>query len=299
MAALASASALLFPLTAQANWSSWQNLGGETLYSGPAASLTAVQFYKQVYAVNSAGEIVANGIKTSMGSAVGSPSAIVARPDEFPSTFEDEVYYRGTDNKVRFFDWTGNCHFGRCDWRAGANGTIPGTVTSSPAAVLLNPGRVDLFARGANQELRHTFQEGKLTDPWVSWENLGGTFLDHPTAVAWQGYHRLDVFVRGLDNHLWQKSWTDTQGWSIWWDLGGTLTSAPSAIVFNDGRLDIFAKSTSDTLIHKIWTAGGGWTGWEDLGGRFKYSPSAVGNSGGIQVYVTGSTAQLEVLTWS
>jgi hypothetical protein len=303
--AMTAASVLTLTTTAQADWSEWTNLGGDPLGGGPGSADGS-----EVYARDTAGDLRVYSHNVNMpkwsrltnigGPIVDSPSAVVARKTSpGPSIKEDEVYFRGTDNKVHFLGVTVDCHTGGCQPGSNDQGSVPGAITSAPAAVKLNPNRVDLFARGANKELRHTFQDGvDQMGPWAQWEDLGGTFLEHPTAVAWRGTNRLDVFVKGLDTHLWHKFWTNTQGWSPWEDLGGTLTSAPSAIVFDDNRLDIFAKGTSDTLIHKIWTATGGWSGWEDLGGRFQYSPAATKAFGRIDVHVTGSIAQLENKWW-
>lgn len=46
----------------------------------------------------------------------------------------------------------------------------------------------------------------------------------HPTVVVTYG-GRLEVFVRGMNNHLVQRSWNGSQ-WGGWKNLGGDLTAA-------------------------------------------------------------------------
>ena len=46
-----------------------------------------------------------------------------------------------------------------------------------------------------------------------------------PGAVARRA-DRLDIFVRGADDQLWQKAWNG--GWMGYYPLGGLLTSSPA-----------------------------------------------------------------------
>jgi hypothetical protein len=298
---LAAATAVVFPLAAQANWQPWTNLGGDTLYSGPGFAFTG-----QVFARNATGGLIMTDPNASTttwvpvhnGPVLDSPAVLPAREAVPAPTVE--VYYRSPDNHIQFFNLFFICHFGGCQWTGNFFGDAGGSAASAPSAVRLLPDRVDLFARGTNGRLQHTWQVGALTDPWAAWEDLGGiTFVESPSAVSWQNGNRLDVFVKGGDTRLWHKWWTSAQGWTGWENLGGVLTSAPSVIRFDDTRLDVFAKGTSDTLIHRVWQAGTGWSGWEDLGGRFQYGPAAVKTGDRrIDVYATGSTAQLEHIWW-
>ena len=49
-----------------------------------------------------------------------------------------------------------------------------------------------------------------------------------PAASSW-GANILEVFVRGTDGGMWQKTW-DGSAWSQWQPLSGVLTSDPSAV---------------------------------------------------------------------
>jgi hypothetical protein len=98
---------------------------------------------------------------------------------------------------------------------------------------------------------------------------------------------RLDLFTRGPDGALHQKSYVNGV-WSGWEDLGGSLSSAPSVVAWADG-FNVFARSTSNTLVHR-WYTGGAWSEWEDLGGTLTSAPSAASwGSGHIDVFARGS----------
>ena len=68
------------------------------------------------------------------------------------------------------------------------------------------------------------------------------------------GPNRIDVFVRGIDNALYTKSWDGNQ-WSDYVGLGGDLTSGPAVCSWAAGRLDVFARGTDDALWH-LWYDG-------------------------------------------
>ena len=48
--------------------------------------------------------------------------------------------------------------------------SLGGSLTSSPAAVSWDAGRIDVFARGSDGSLAHLWFSGG----WHSWESLGG-----------------------------------------------------------------------------------------------------------------------------
>jgi hypothetical protein len=65
----------------------------------------------------------------------------------------------------------------------------------NPAAVSWGPNRLDLFVRGADNQLYHKWFDGS----WHGWKALGGTLASAPTVSTW-GPGRLDVFARGANN---------------------------------------------------------------------------------------------------
>jgi Repeat of unknown function (DUF346) len=125
----------------------------------------------------------------------------------------------------------------------------------------------------------------------LSWTSLGGDFTSGPTVAVTDG--RLDVFVRGIDNTLMHRIFTDTDGWSPEWEsLGGVLASDPDA-GWRPGALDVFARGDDDTLIHRWFTPSGGWSGWESLGGTLTSGPTeAIGELVGLHrldIFARGS----------
>ncbi len=86
---------------------------------------------------------------------------------------------------------------------------------------------------------------------WTQWSPLGGYLTSGPDAAS-PGDGRLEVFVRGGDSQLWQRSW-DASSWSAWEPLGGALTSDPGAVSWGTNRVDVFMRGTNQALWHKGW----------------------------------------------
>ena len=171
---------------------------------------------------------------------------------------------------------------------------LGGQLVGGPDVASWGPGRLDVFARGTDNQLWHKFWVGSS---WSGWEPLGGVLTADPTAVS-RGPGILDVFVRGADGQLWQQAYGPA-GWAGWRPLGGVLVGAPDASTSGLNRVDVFARGAGDSLIHTYWN-GGGWVAWETFGGPLTSDPSAVASLGGyIDVFGRASGGQLERKTWN
>ncbi len=71
---------------------------------------------------------------------------------------------------------------------------------------------------------------------WSGWQGLGGELASAPSAAS-RSADTLDVFARGTDNALWQRSFANG-AWSGWHSLGGAIMSAPAAVSWGPGRLE-------------------------------------------------------------
>ncbi len=152
-----------------------------------------------------------------------------------------------------------------------------------------SPHRLDVFARGTNNELRHLYYDGR----WRDWESLGGNLTSDPTAVSW-GLGRLDVFARGPDNEI-EHKWFGGL-WGGWESLGGVHGSGPDVASWGPGRLDVFARGTNNEMGHNYFD--GHWHQWESLGGNLSSDPSAVSwGPGRIDLFARGVNNDLQH-TW-
>jgi hypothetical protein len=137
---------------------------------------------------------------------------------------------------------------------------------------------------GGAPELWHLLgQKFGTTTPW---QGLGGILTTAPDASSW-GANRVDAFVRGTDNGLWQAGWNGT-AWN-WTALNGTLTSAPGAVSWGVNRIDVFAKGTNNGLWHRWWD-GVSWSGWQSMGGGLTSGPDVASwGAGRLDVFARGN----------
>jgi len=100
-------------------------------------------------------------------------------------------------------------------WHKWWNGTawsgwedLGGILTAGPAAASWAANRLDCFAKGGDNALWSRWVDTSVVHnhagTWSGWHQLGGVFDDEPGAVSW-ATGRIDVFVRGTDNHMWHR----------------------------------------------------------------------------------------------
>jgi hypothetical protein len=141
-------------------------------------------------------------------------------------------------------------------------------------------GHIDAFGVGLDGSLWHAAgqpsQDG--TGPvdqttWASLQGLGGGLLGVPSVASW-GAQRLDVFVRGTDNSLYQMWWDGT--WHPWYGLGGILTSEPVVVAAQSNQLDIFVLGTQGSFCWLAWR--NAWQPWScpSNGTAFESIPTPV-----------------------
>jgi len=139
------------------------------------------------------------------------------------------------------------------------------------------------YGGGAPELWQLLAQKFSTTTPWQS---LGGILTTAPDASSW-GANRVDAFVRGTDNGLWQAGWNGT-AWN-WTALSGTLTSAPGAVSWAVNRIDVFVRGTNNGLWHRWWD-GSRWSGWESLGGGLTSGPDVASwGTGRLDVFARGN----------
>jgi hypothetical protein len=168
----------------------------------------------------------------------------------------------------------------------------PSGVQGAPAVASWAVDRLDVFARGGNNELEHMWSNG-IGRVVYGWQDLGsppGGMTSSPAAVSW-GPNRIDVFVRGADLALWHD-WWNGNSWVGWEGLGGILTSAPAVASQGPFSLDVFAVGTDHGLWHTNYD--GSWHPFTTLGGYCLFDPAAVSwGAGRIDVFTVGAGSQL------
>ena len=129
------------------------------------------------------------------------------------------------------------------------------------------------------------------------WQSLGGITTSAIAASSW-GSSRTDIFIRGSDGALWQRTWNGT-AWSSWTSLGGVLASAPAAVSWGANQIDVFVRGQDNALWHRAWN-GTSWSGWQSLGGVITSAPTVSSwGAGRLDVFVRGQDNALWHKDWS
>ena len=163
------------------------------------------------------------------------------------------VYVRGKDNALWQLAW----YNGRWNgWGRHADGVL----ASPPAAGSMNSNHEHVFVRGTDGQVWvKWWLQGS---GWSAWAPLGAPpagFNGGP-AVS-QGPVTCDLFVRGNDNALWQRSFRSGV-WGSWerHNDGGVLADDPAAASMQPNHLQIFVRGTDGKVWQKFWggNQGGG-----------------------------------------
>lgn len=97
---------------------------------------------------------------------------------------------------------------------------------------------------------------------WSGFVDLGGSTPFSPT-VSSPTASKLDVFVGGTDNRLYQKSFNGT--WGAWLPHRKVLSGPPFAISTNHGSSEVFVRDMSNVMVHKEFPNGGDWKNVSDV----------------------------------
>lgn len=177
----------------------------------------------------------------------------------------------GTDGRLQAKWWNGT------QWGPSATtwqdhgGQLAGPLAIVPRAPAV-PSGVDVFALGRDGSLQHQAWNGSQWTPSTTgWTNLGGTFVDGPAAVAWNGGARMTLFAVGVDGQMYTKWWDGAQ-WlpssTGWFSLGGSFLGPVTAVSLGTNRLEVFAVGTDRAVWRRGWD-GTQWqppSGWQSLG---------------------------------
>lgn len=179
------------------------------------------------------------------------------------------------------------------------------TRRCAPASTAFRDGtRIDIFALGKDGNIHQLVWTAG--GGWQNWDQ-GGFPVGRPAVGAgsspyaiWSQFdglgsgHRLDVWVEGIDNTLYQMIYCDSQGlvcpgvgWSTWYQMTGiTAASTPAFAgkrtnVATALRYDLFTRGFNESIFYeRPWTQATGFTPWTSAPGGpavgAKSEPSSV-----------------------
>src|SRR5208282_1321796 len=154
-------------------WSSWESLGG-SLASSPAVVLNGAQHY-DVFARGTDNALWHiywdfNGGWSSWESLGGTLTSDPVLVSWSPNRID--LFARGSDDALwHIYYVPHNYDQNTGGWSSWES--LGGTLTSDPAAISWGPNRIDVFTKGSDNALWHTYWDIRLNNGgWGSWESL-------------------------------------------------------------------------------------------------------------------------------
>jgi hypothetical protein len=232
-------------------WHSWVKHDGILLAEPAVGSLNPN--HEHVFGQGTDGQLFQKWWTSDAGwqawSPLGAPApGFVGRPgtvSRSPQVWN--VYVRGRDNALWQLPFHGRRrHF----WSRHDDG---GVLASAPAAGSMNPNHEHVFVRGTDGQVWvKWWLQGS---GWSAWAALGappGGFVGGP-AIS-DDAATCDLFVRGRDNALWQKSYRSGV-WGAWerHNDGGVLAEDPAVASMRADHLQVFVRGTDGRVWQKSW----------------------------------------------
>jgi hypothetical protein len=157
-----------------------------------------------------------------------------------------------------------------------------GPLGGPPAAVAPSPGIVDVFWRGTDGGLWHTWE---VNGSWFGPQSLGGHLASDPSVVS-PSVGVIDVFWKAGDGSLWH-TWFNGRGWQGPASLGGELGTSPQAVAPGNAVVDVFWRARDGSLTHAWYN--NGWNAPQVL---------ATGSSTEGQLFPVSSNAGVVDVFW-
>jgi hypothetical protein len=210
-----------------------------------------------------------------------------------------DVFVRGPDDKLwQTFLLPGSEDFQPWLKPVGDQGML----ASSPEATVRNPGRLDVFVQGTDGHVYQRFWEAtSWNSEWIG-HGLpsGGTVVGDQPAATWSSPSRVDIFVRGSDDKLWQRTWNGSawSGWARPVGTLGTLDSTPEATSYppsaTERNIAVFTRGTDGGVWGIDFTAAGwgNWVRFGQPGDRIEGSPGATSRGQRLEVFGRGTDNQ-------
>jgi hypothetical protein len=151
-------------------------------------------------------------------------------------------------------------------------------VSGRPVVCQNMDGRLEIFGRGADGRLWHSWQtHDEHFHEWEQWETLGPRIVGNPAATR-NRMGRLEVFAiddQGTLGHAWQR---DVGGWSDWHPLALETVGTPAVIANANGLLVVLAIDARGWLGYvrqvEVGPAALSWSGWQALAGPLQGPPA-------------------------
>lgn len=190
------------------------------------------------------------------GGAASAPAITSKRADEVM------VVVRSNDSHMYFRECVAQCSGNQGTWSEWA--VIGSEVFAGKPSIVSRGEMIDLVAHGLTDTIWLTeYRDFSGTMGWAQWGDEGRALVIgnsgcadcNSPALGSHSANSLDIYVRGLDDHLWVLTWDASLGRELETRvLGGVTTTSPGvASVATPGRADVFATMPEEVFAGRLW----------------------------------------------
>jgi hypothetical protein len=199
-----------------------------------------------------------------------------------------DLFVIGFDNHVWSTFWNDRTGWNG-DWFPLPGQAVFDSQKQHVTAVSRGEGNLDLFVIGFDNRVWSTFwnDQGGWSRDWfpLPGQAVFDRQRQHVTAVS-RGRGNLDLFVIGLDNHVWSTFWNDQVGWSAdWFPLPGQAVfdrdkQRVVPVARTRENLDLFVLGFDNHVWSSFWGQHPNDRPWSVILCRFKGDPADANREG-------------------
>jgi hypothetical protein len=109
--------------------------------------------------------------------------------------------------------------------------------------------------------------------PACCWAVIPGATSSTPVIAVSDG--ALYLFVRGMNDGIYYKRWTESDGWGAWKAIPGATNDVP-AIAVLENNLHLIVRGTDNGIYHKYMDLSTGtWSEWVNVPGVTPSTPAS------------------------
>ncbi|KAK0609425.1 hypothetical protein B0T14DRAFT_386705, partial [Immersiella caudata] len=213
-----------------------------------------------------------------------------------PTTF---LFARGTNFEMWYRSFTNNTWTAR--WAS-----LGGTFLSSPRAVSVRDGRIDVFAVSDKDQgpYSKTYQTGAWAGKWTPLSSGSNDRMLSEISVCSRGLDNIHVVTLNGSNVAFHK-WTDDG--VVWrpqqktWDMIGGYSNSTVEVGCTEETVDLVAylrKSGGGYGMAIKRRKGTAWVGWSEASGSYKGNPTIIEGAEGAELFGVAEDGSVRWRQW-
>lgn len=171
-----------------------------------------------------------------------------------------DVFVRWSNDHLRQRTFMNN------SWLSWSGDMNAAHISEAPTVISRSSSTFDMFFKGMNHKI---YYMPYANGAWANYLSLGGFVTSAPGAVS-PASDKLRVFARGVDQHLYEKTYSTAHGWEHYWhqvNAAEDMTSGPGTVKTSSTTFSVFSRGEDEDLVELTNTNGTWANSWVSRGG--------------------------------